>query len=60
MPKFKIAGHFGFVGTDWSDVIEVDDLQSAEEWAREYALDRVEWWAEPIEDDESEEGGDEE
>lgn len=52
MPKFKIAGSFGYVGTDWEDVIEAVDEEEAEEIAREYVLSRVEYWAEPIPDGE--------
>lgn len=58
MPKFKIGGSYGYVGTDWEDVIEVDDLEEAEELAKDQALERVDWWAEPIDDGEGEDGED--
>jgi len=50
MPKFKIGGSYGYVGTDWEDFIEVDDVEAAEDWAKDHALERVEWWAEPFEE----------
>lgn len=49
MPKFKIGAHFGFVGTDYEEVIEAEDLEEAMDIARDHVMNQVEWWAEPLE-----------
>ena len=49
MPKYIIYRNYGWVGTDDSDIIEADTLKEAEELAWEFALDRVESWAELVE-----------
>lgn len=51
MPKFRIHRGYGYVGTDDSEIIEVDCLETAEEEAKPFAMERVEWWAEPVEDE---------
>ena len=50
MPKFKIHRSFGYVGTDDFEIIDADNLEDAEDQARDYALERVEWYAEEIEE----------
>lgn len=52
MPKFKIGGGYGFVGTDWQYEIEAENEAEAEEYAKDEALGRVEYWAELIEENE--------
>lgn len=46
MAKWKIGGSFGFAGTDWEDVVEADTQEEAEDIARDYTLERVEYWVE--------------
>ena len=58
MPKFRIGGSYGYVGTDWEDVVEADDIEQAREWAWDQACERVDTWVEEIEDDEQEGGED--
>jgi hypothetical protein len=50
MPKYKIGGSYGYAGTDWEDEIAADDIEEAEEIAKERALEHVEWWAKTIDD----------
>lgn len=47
--KYKIGGSYGYAGTNWEDEIEADSQEEAEDIAREQALERVEWWAQPVE-----------
>lgn len=54
MPKFRIHRGYGFVGCDDSEIIEVDCLETAEEEAQSFAMERVEWWVEAVEDGEDE------
>jgi hypothetical protein len=51
MPKFKVGGSFGFVGTDWEEVIEAENEDDALEYASDYVRERVEYWAVPVEED---------
>jgi hypothetical protein len=53
MPKFKVGGSFGYVGTHWEDIFEADTAEDAEEQARDYMMERIEWWVnpEPVDDD---------
>lgn len=46
MPKFIVGGYMGYVGTEWREVLEFDSQEDAEEYAKDYVLERVEWWAE--------------
>lgn len=54
MPKFKVGGSFGYVGTGWEDIFEAETAQEAEDQARDYMMERIEWWVEPepVADDE--------
>ena len=54
MPKFKVGGSFGYVGTNWEDIFEAETAQEAEDQARDYMMERIEWWVEPepVADDE--------
>ena len=58
MPKFKIGGSYGYVGTDWEDEIEADTLEEAQECAWEQAAQRVESWAEELPEDDTEDEDD--
>ena len=58
MPKFKIGGSYGYVGTDWEDEIEADTLEEAQECAWEQAVQRVESWAEELPEDDTEDEDD--
>lgn len=58
MPKFKIGGSYGYVGTDWEDAIEAEDLEEAEEIAEERALRNVDYWAEELPEDGEDEDDD--
>jgi hypothetical protein len=49
MPMFKVFRSYGYVGTRSEKEVECDDQEQAEEYAGEWALDKVESWAEPIE-----------
>jgi hypothetical protein len=37
------------------DIIEVETEEEAEEWARDWAMEGIEYWAEPIDEEEEEE-----
>lgn len=52
MPKFRIGRSFGYVGTSSEDIIEADSLEDAEEMAWEFAIEKVDCWAEEVSDDE--------
>ena len=52
MPKYRIGGSYGYVGTGWEDEIEADSIEDAEEIAWECAIAQVEHWAEEIEEEE--------
>lgn len=45
MPKYIIGGSYGHVGTDWKDEVEAETLEDAENEARDYMMERIEWWA---------------
>ena len=57
MPKYKIHRSYGYVGTDSYEVIEASSIEDAEEYAKDFAFERVEFWAEEITDDQYEEEG---
>lgn len=57
MPKYRIKGNMGYVGTDWQDVIEAEDMEDATKYAEDYALEMIEFWAEEITDEEYEKEG---
>lgn len=46
MPKFKVG--YSFDGDDFEDVVDLGTQKEADEYAREQALERVSYWAEPI------------
>lgn len=48
MPRFKIGGGYGYVGTDWEHEIEAENEEDALEYAKDQAFERVEYWAEEI------------
>lgn len=52
MPKYKIGGNYGYVGTEWEEEIEADSIEEAQEIAWEDAIQRVGYWAEEIEEEE--------
>ena len=52
MKKYRIHRNFGWVWTEESYVDEFDSEEEANAAAEEYAMERVEFWAEPVEDDE--------
>ena len=49
MPKFKIYRSFGYSGTRSCMTIEAETLEEAQEEAWEYALEKVDSWAELVE-----------
>ena len=49
MAKFKICRSFGYSGTRSCMTIEAETLEEAQDEAWEYALEKVESWAELIE-----------
>lgn len=52
MPKYRIKGNMGYVGTEWEDVIEAENIDDANQYAEDYALERIEFWAEEITEEE--------
>lgn len=56
MPRYKIAGSYGYVGTDWSDEVEADNEEEAYVAAQERALEKVDYWCELIPEETAEEG----
>lgn len=57
MPKYRIKGNMGYVGTDWEDYVEAEDMKDATKYAEDYALERIEFSAEEITDEEYEKEG---
>lgn len=53
MPKYKIYRGFGYVGTDDYDIIDAESLEDAEEAAWQFAVERVESWAEEYNDEDA-------
>ena len=53
MPQYRIGMSFGFAGGDIEDVVEAENLEEAEEIAWQWAVERVNSWAEEIEEEES-------
>lgn len=51
MPKFTIGRSYGYAGTSSESVVECDTLEEAEEWAYAWAMDNVEAWAVPYEEE---------
>lgn len=55
MPKFKIGRGYGFAGADETDIVECDTLKDAQEWAHDWAMERIDSWAAPLDETEQEE-----
>ena len=51
MNKYRIFGSMGYAGTDWEDEVEADSYDDALAQAQDYALERVSYGAEPMEND---------
>jgi hypothetical protein len=50
MPKYHIGRAYGYAGTEETDVIEADSLDEAQEIASEWAMERVDSWAELVDE----------
>lgn len=55
MPRFVISRSYGYAGDTESEEIEAENQTEAAEMAWEYALERVNGWAEPVSDKDDEE-----
>ena len=52
MGKYLIGASLGFVNATVEEEVEASSLEEAEQMAYEMAMENVESWAEPIDDDE--------
>lgn len=55
MPRFVISRSYGYAGDTEFEEIEAENQTEADEMAWEWALERVNGWAEPISDKDDEE-----
>lgn len=56
MPRFKIAGSYGFIGTNWEEEVEAETPEDAEEMAQDRAMEKVEFWVEEIKEEDKTDG----
>ena len=54
MPRYIISRSYGLAGDQESEEIEAENQTEADEMAWEFALERVNGWAELVSDDEEE------
>ena len=57
MPKYKIHRSYGYAGTSDYDVVDAESQEDAEDYAKDFAFERVEYWAEEISDEDYEKEG---
>ena len=51
MPTYKIGRSYGYSGTTSYDFVEADSIEEAKEMAWEFAVERVDSWAEEYNED---------
>ena len=51
MPKFIVGRNYGYVGTEGTKEVECDTLDEAEDIAWEFAIEKLDSWAEPVEEE---------